>query len=189
MRSALTAGSPTALPLGHSLRLDGRGALSTERVPESSVMSRLRNFLPEMRHANDALMSTVEGSASGAASVDVENLDDLPEGAQVIEMNLHMLDGGEVDGAPAVDPAEGGSLASVQTLVAAIGASDGGSASASASASGVGAAAHGGSSSGSSSSGSSSSSSSSSSNSAASGGGAASAAAGAPKSALITELE
>jgi hypothetical protein len=182
MRNELKAGSPTALPLGHSLRLDGRGALSTERVPESSVMSRLRSFLPEMRHANDELMSTVEGSASGAASVDVENVDDIPEGAPVIQMNLHLLDGGGMDSASASDPAEGDSLASVQTLVAAIGASDGSSPSASAaSASAVGAAAHGRCSSRSSSSRSSSSG-------AASGEAAPSAAAGAPKSALITEL-
>lgn len=123
MRSRLDVGGSTALPLGHTLRLDGQGTLQTERLPESSVMSRLRGFLPELKTANEELLITVASSPMAAASVDVENVGDLPEGAPVVEMNLQLIPGDALlESASSSDA----TMASVSRLVAALATDDDG---------------------------------------------------------------
>eukprot|EP00937_MAST-01D_sp_MAST-1D-sp2_P006164 g6164.t1 len=57
----------TGLPLGHSLRLQSTAGPSTCEMPQSSILSRLKAFLPEMQQANAQLPT---GTADPTVSID-----------------------------------------------------------------------------------------------------------------------
>ncbi|XP_071358979.1 NOP protein chaperone 1 isoform X2 [Trachinotus anak] len=53
----------------------------TERVPRSSVLERLQNFLPQMAEANEKLKLQMEGAPAGRFDIE-----DVEEAQRVIEM-------------------------------------------------------------------------------------------------------
>jgi len=67
-------------------------AHSTFRVPESSVLSRVRNFLPELRQAEEALQRRV--AEAGADSVSIE-ADDSERPHIEMSLGLCELDSGD----------------------------------------------------------------------------------------------
>ncbi|XP_076023463.1 NOP protein chaperone 1 [Genypterus blacodes] len=63
------------------------GSLQTERIPRSSVLDRLQNFLPQMAEANEKLKKHMEESPAGC--YDIESV----EGAErVIEMDVALVE-------------------------------------------------------------------------------------------------
>ncbi|XP_037552206.1 uncharacterized protein C12orf45 homolog [Nematolebias whitei] len=59
----------------------------TERVPRSSVLQRLQNFLPQMAEANKKLMQQIEEAPVG--HFDIEN---VKEAEKVIEMDVALVE-------------------------------------------------------------------------------------------------
>ncbi|XP_061570531.1 uncharacterized protein C12orf45 homolog [Cololabis saira] len=82
--------------LGEKLLLKPQAArsLQTERIPRSSVMDKLQNFLPQMAEANEKLKQQIEEGAAGY--LDIENVE---EAERVIEMDVALveLDGSDGD--------------------------------------------------------------------------------------------
>ncbi|CAF89772.1 unnamed protein product [Tetraodon nigroviridis] len=69
------------------LKPRARSSLQTERVPRSSVLERLQNFLPQMAEANQKLKEQMEEAPAGR--FDIERVD----GAQrVIEMDVALVE-------------------------------------------------------------------------------------------------
>uniref|UniRef100_A0A8C7UKL8 NOP protein chaperone 1 n=1 Tax=Oncorhynchus mykiss TaxID=8022 RepID=A0A8C7UKL8_ONCMY len=62
-------------------------SLQTERVPRSSVMDRLQNFLPQMAQANEKLKLQIEQAPEG--HYDIERLE---ESGKVIEMDVSLVE-------------------------------------------------------------------------------------------------
>ncbi|KAG7235821.1 hypothetical protein INR49_002120 [Caranx melampygus] len=63
------------------------GPPQTERVPRSSVLERLQNFLPQMAEANEKLKRQMEEAPAG--HFDIENVD---EAQKVIEMDVALVE-------------------------------------------------------------------------------------------------
>ncbi|KAM6895254.1 NOP protein chaperone 1 [Xenentodon cancila] len=64
--------------------------LQTERLPRSSVIDKLQDFLPQMAEANEKLKQQIEEAAAGC--FDIENVE---EAERVIEMDVALV---ELDG-------------------------------------------------------------------------------------------
>ncbi|XP_071358978.1 NOP protein chaperone 1 isoform X1 [Trachinotus anak] len=59
----------------------------TERVPRSSVLERLQNFLPQMAEANEKLKLQMEGAPAGRFDIE-----DVEEAQRVIEMDVALVE-------------------------------------------------------------------------------------------------
>uniref|UniRef100_A0A8C6P2M3 NOP protein chaperone 1 n=1 Tax=Nothobranchius furzeri TaxID=105023 RepID=A0A8C6P2M3_NOTFU len=93
-RSLLSCGNEGALSEKLLLKRKAGKSLKTERVPRSSMLERLQNFLPQMAEANMKLTQQMEKAPPG--HFDIENVD---KAEKVIEMltNKHLdevLEGG-----------------------------------------------------------------------------------------------
>ncbi|XP_052347973.1 uncharacterized protein C12orf45 homolog [Oncorhynchus keta] len=62
-------------------------SLQTERVPRSSVLDRLQNFLPQMAQANEKLKLQMEQAPEG--HYDIERVE---ESGKVIEMDVSLVE-------------------------------------------------------------------------------------------------
>ncbi|KAI3366997.1 hypothetical protein L3Q82_009631 [Scortum barcoo] len=62
-------------------------SLQTERVPRSSVLERLQNFLPQMAEANEKLKQQMEAAPPGC--FDIESVE---EAERVIEMDVALVE-------------------------------------------------------------------------------------------------
>ncbi|XP_029616923.1 uncharacterized protein C12orf45 homolog [Salmo trutta] len=62
-------------------------SLQTERIPRSSVMDRLQNFLPQMAQANEKLKLQMEQAPEG--HYDIERVE---ESGKVIEMDVSLVE-------------------------------------------------------------------------------------------------
>ncbi|XP_020307581.1 NOP protein chaperone 1 [Oncorhynchus kisutch] len=62
-------------------------SLQTERVPRSSVLDRLQNFLPQMAQANEKLKLQMEQAPDG--HYDIERVE---ESGKVIEMDVSLVE-------------------------------------------------------------------------------------------------
>ncbi|XP_030211208.1 NOP protein chaperone 1 [Gadus morhua] len=87
--------SPELLSCGHGggihdkllLKPKLSSSLQTEKVPRSSVLGRLQNFLPQMAAANDKLMVQIQDSPAG--QFDIEQVE---EAERVIEMDVALVE-------------------------------------------------------------------------------------------------
>ncbi|CAL8405389.1 unnamed protein product [Arctogadus glacialis] len=87
--------SPDLLSCGHGggihdkllLKPKLSSSLQTEKVPRSSVLGRLQDFLPQMAAANDKLMVQIQDSPAG--QFDIEQVE---EAEQVIEMDVALVE-------------------------------------------------------------------------------------------------
>ncbi|CAL8386419.1 unnamed protein product [Boreogadus saida] len=87
--------SPELLSCGHGggihdkllLKPKLSSPLQTEKVPRSSVLGRLQNFLPQMAAANDKLMVQIQDSPAG--QFDIEQVE---EAERVIEMDVALVE-------------------------------------------------------------------------------------------------
>ncbi|XP_059905536.1 uncharacterized protein C12orf45 homolog [Gadus macrocephalus] len=87
--------SPELLSCGHGggihdkllLKPKLSSSLQTEKVPRSSVLGRLQNFLPQMAAANDKLMVQIQDSPAG--QFDIEQVEDAE---RVIEMDVALVE-------------------------------------------------------------------------------------------------
>ncbi|MEE6480144.1 hypothetical protein FKM82_012476 [Ascaphus truei] len=88
----LSVGSPGGLYsklLINSHYNDKKGASSPiVRIPRSSLLDRVQNFLPQMAHANESLSKEMENAP--ASAFDIENVDDVEE--NIIEMNVALVE-------------------------------------------------------------------------------------------------
>ncbi|KAF7662758.1 hypothetical protein LDENG_00228680 [Lucifuga dentata] len=66
--------------------------LQTERIPRSSVLERLQNFLPQMAEANEKLKQQIEQSP--AVHFDIESVEDAK---RIIEMDIALVELSESD--------------------------------------------------------------------------------------------
>ncbi|XP_040007763.1 uncharacterized protein C12orf45 homolog [Xiphias gladius] len=75
--------------LGERLLLKPRAgrSLQTERVPRSSVLERLQNFLPQMAEANEKLKQQMEEAPAGRF-----NIENVEEAQRVIEMDVALVE-------------------------------------------------------------------------------------------------
>ncbi|KAM4569659.1 NOP protein chaperone 1 [Odontesthes bonariensis] len=65
-------------------------SLQTERVPRSSVLERLQNFLPQMAEANEKLKQQIDEAPAGRFDIEC-----VEEAERVIEMDVALV---ELDG-------------------------------------------------------------------------------------------
>ncbi|XP_019747397.1 NOP protein chaperone 1 [Hippocampus comes] len=73
--------------LVEKLLLKPRDGLKTERVPRSSVMERLQNFLPQIAEANQKLKQQIEETS--ATHFDIE---DVEAAEKIIEMDVALVE-------------------------------------------------------------------------------------------------
>ncbi|XP_017281790.1 uncharacterized protein C12orf45 homolog [Kryptolebias marmoratus] len=74
------------------LKPKAAGAFQTERVPRSSVLERLQDFLPQMAEANEKLRRQIDEAPAG--HFDIEN---VKEAEKVIEMDVALVELDESD--------------------------------------------------------------------------------------------
>uniref|UniRef100_A0A1A8VDD6 Chromosome 12 open reading frame 45 n=2 Tax=Nothobranchius furzeri TaxID=105023 RepID=A0A1A8VDD6_NOTFU len=91
-RSLLSCGNEGALSEKLLLKRKAGKSLKTERVPRSSMLERLQNFLPQMAEANMKLTQQMEKAPPG--HFDIENVD---KAEKVIEMDVALLELNESD--------------------------------------------------------------------------------------------
>ncbi|XP_041833575.1 uncharacterized protein C12orf45 homolog [Melanotaenia boesemani] len=93
-RALLTCGNGGGLSEKLLLKPKAGTSLQTERVPRSSVLERLQNFLPQMAEANKKLKQQMEDAPAGC--FDIENVE---ETERVIHMDVALveLDGSDSD--------------------------------------------------------------------------------------------
>ncbi|OCT88773.1 uncharacterized protein C12orf45 homolog [Xenopus laevis] len=58
------------------------------RIPRSSILDRVQNFLPQLAKANETLSTEIESSPAG--TFDIENVDEKEE--NIIEMNVALVE-------------------------------------------------------------------------------------------------
>uniref|UniRef100_A0A1A7Z2F7 Chromosome 12 open reading frame 45 n=2 Tax=Iconisemion striatum TaxID=60296 RepID=A0A1A7Z2F7_9TELE len=91
-QSLLSCGNEGALSEKLLFKRQAGKSLQTERVPRSSMLERLQNFLPQMAEANMKLMEQMEKAPLG--HFDIENVD---KAEKVIEMDVALLELNESD--------------------------------------------------------------------------------------------
>ncbi|XP_053318568.1 NOP protein chaperone 1 [Spea bombifrons] len=74
------------------------------RMPRSSILNRIQNFLPQMAEANESLSKQMETMPAGA--FDIENTD---EEEKIIEMNVAVVELSDTDSSEAESSSDGSS--------------------------------------------------------------------------------
>ncbi|KAM3859108.1 NOP protein chaperone 1 [Diretmus argenteus] len=89
----LSCGSGAGLREKLLLKQKPGGSLQTERIPRSSVLSRLQSFLPQLADANEKLKQQM--NESPASHFDIESVE---EAEKVIEMDVALVELSGSDG-------------------------------------------------------------------------------------------
>uniref|UniRef100_A0A8C6P2P3 NOP protein chaperone 1 n=1 Tax=Nothobranchius furzeri TaxID=105023 RepID=A0A8C6P2P3_NOTFU len=92
-RSLLSCGNEGALSEKLLLKRKAGKSLKTERVPRSSMLERLQNFLPQMAEANMKLTQQMEKAPPG--HFDIENVDKAEKVIEMVSTILFLLETSE----------------------------------------------------------------------------------------------